>query len=91
MRQQIICRRPRSTFLTRTGNAPGKSAKSQVTVVPSSSGPLAPPVVKYPRHRWNYFNPLPIKEIHDRWIHPHSVGAIDLLARLKRDLEGAEA
>lgn len=42
------------------------------------------------RHRWNYFNPLPIKEIHDRWIHPHSVGAVNLLTRLKRDLEGAK-
>ena len=40
------------------------------------------------RQRWNYFNPLPLKEIHDRWIHPHAVGAINLLARLKRDLEG---
>ncbi len=39
------------------------------------------------RHRWNYFNPLPIKEIHDRWIHPHAVAAVGLLARLKRDLE----
>lgn len=43
------------------------------------------------RHRWNYFNPLPIKEIHDRWIHPRSVGAVNLLSRLRRDLEGADA
>lgn len=40
------------------------------------------------RHRWNYLNPLPIKRIHDRWIHRHAVGAVDLLARMKRDLEG---
>lgn len=42
------------------------------------------------RQRWNYFNPLPIKQIHDRWIHPHAVGAVNLLARLKRNLEAAE-
>ena len=39
------------------------------------------------RHRWNYFNPLPIKEIHDRWIHRHAVGAVGLLARLTQSLE----
>jgi DNA-binding transcriptional ArsR family regulator len=39
------------------------------------------------RHRWNYFNPLPIKAIHDRWISKYAVGAVDLMARLKKDLE----
>jgi DNA-binding transcriptional ArsR family regulator len=39
------------------------------------------------RHRWNYLNPLPIKQIHDRWISRYAVGAVDLLARLKQDLE----
>jgi DNA-binding transcriptional ArsR family regulator len=39
------------------------------------------------RQRWNYLNPLPIKEIHDRWISRYATGAVDLLARLKRDLE----
>lgn len=38
------------------------------------------------RHRWNYLNPLPIKEIHDRWISRYAAGAVDLLARLKREL-----
>ncbi len=33
--------------VTTTGNAPGKSAKSQVIDAPTSSGALAPPVVKY--------------------------------------------
>lgn len=42
------------------------------------------------RYRDNYFNPLPIKEIHDRWIHPHAVGAVGLLARMKRELGEAE-
>jgi len=43
------------------------------------------------RLRWNYINPLPIKQIHDRWIAPHARGAVDLLARIKRDLEGPRA
>ena len=40
------------------------------------------------RHRWNYLNPLPIREMHDRWISQYSTGAVDLLARMKRDMEG---
>jgi len=39
------------------------------------------------RTRWNYLNAMPIKEIHDRWISPYATHAVDLLARLKRDLE----
>jgi DNA-binding transcriptional ArsR family regulator len=39
------------------------------------------------RLRWNYLNALPIKEISDRWIGPFAERAVDLLARLKRDLE----
>jgi DNA-binding transcriptional ArsR family regulator len=39
------------------------------------------------RHRWNYFNPLPIREIHDRWISRYAEGAVDLLTSMKRDLE----
>jgi DNA-binding transcriptional ArsR family regulator len=39
------------------------------------------------RHRWNYLNPLPIKEIYDRWISRYAANAVDLLARLKRELE----
>jgi DNA-binding transcriptional ArsR family regulator len=41
------------------------------------------------RHRWNYLNPLPIRDIHERWIGRYAAGAVDLLARMKRDLEGA--
>ena len=41
------------------------------------------------RVRWNYINPLPIKEIHDRWISPLAGEAVGLLARLKSDLERA--
>ena len=40
------------------------------------------------RQRWNYLNVMPIKEIHDRWISPYATHAVQLLARLKRDLEG---
>jgi DNA-binding transcriptional ArsR family regulator len=39
------------------------------------------------RYRWNYLNPLPIKDIHDRWIGAYAAGAVNLLARLKQDLE----
>ena len=41
------------------------------------------------RQRWNYLNVMPIKELHDRWISPYAVSAVRLLARMKRDLEGA--
>src|SRR6186997_1825821 len=37
------------------------------------------------RFRWNHLNPLPIKEIHERWIGAYAVGAVGLLSRLKRD------
>jgi len=39
------------------------------------------------RNRWNYINPLPIKEIHERWIGPHASTAVSTLARMKRDME----
>lgn len=39
------------------------------------------------RVRWNHLNPLPIKDIHDRWIGPHAAGAVDKLASLKSELE----
>jgi DNA-binding transcriptional ArsR family regulator len=42
------------------------------------------------RQRWNYLNPLPIRVIHDRWISAYATTAVDLLMRLKRDLEGRE-
>ena len=40
------------------------------------------------RVRWNYINPLPIKELHDQWIGSYADGAVDLLARMKREIEG---
>lgn len=41
------------------------------------------------RKRWNYLNAAPFKDIYDRWISPYAGEAVDLLTRLKRDLEGA--
>ena len=39
------------------------------------------------RERWNHLNPLPIHDIHERWIGPHAAGAVARLATLKRQLE----
>jgi len=41
------------------------------------------------RVRWNYLDVAPFKEIYDRWISSYATEAVDLLARLKRDMEGA--
>lgn len=38
------------------------------------------------RERWNYLNPLPIKDIHDRWIGPYAATAVTLLSRLSMNL-----
>ncbi|MEX0733864.1 MAG: helix-turn-helix domain-containing protein [Steroidobacteraceae bacterium] len=43
------------------------------------------------RTRWNVLNVMPIKEIHDRWIGRYAANAVDLLARLSRDLERPDA
>ena len=39
------------------------------------------------RTRWNYLNVMPFKQIHERWISTYAGEAVELLARLKRDLE----
>lgn len=39
------------------------------------------------RLRWNYLNPLPIKQIHDRWIGPYAARSVEMLDKLKTDLE----
>lgn len=39
------------------------------------------------RLRWNYINPLPIKDLHDRWIGAYADNAVDLLADMKREIE----
>ena len=43
--------------------------------------------VRKGRERWNHLNPLPIQDIHERWIGPHAARATAKLAKLKRDLE----
>jgi len=40
------------------------------------------------RERWNHLNPLPIKHIYDRWIGAYAGRAVEMLDRLKSDLEG---
>ncbi len=39
------------------------------------------------RQRWNYLNAAPIRDIYDRWISSYAEHSVELLARLKRDLE----
>jgi DNA-binding transcriptional ArsR family regulator len=39
------------------------------------------------RKRWNYLNAAPFKEIYDRWISSYAFAAVELLTRMKRDLE----
>ena len=41
------------------------------------------------RERWNHLNPIPIHDIHERWIGPHAAFAVSKLAALKRNLEKA--
>jgi DNA-binding transcriptional ArsR family regulator len=43
------------------------------------------------RERWNHLNPVPIHDIHERWIGPHAAAAVGTLARLKREVERAPA
>lgn len=40
------------------------------------------------RFRWNYLNAVPIRRIYDRWINRYASHDVELLSRLKRDLEG---
>jgi DNA-binding transcriptional ArsR family regulator len=39
------------------------------------------------RTRWNHLNAMPFKKLYDRWISSYAVHAVELLARMKRDLE----
>lgn len=39
------------------------------------------------RYRFNYLNPLPIKQIHDRWIQDFARRAVGYLDELKTELE----
>ncbi len=39
------------------------------------------------RLRWNYLNVLPLKEVYDRWIGEYASKSVELLSKLKKDLE----
>lgn len=39
------------------------------------------------RYRWNYLNVAPIRDIYDRWISQYASPSVELLTRLKHDLE----
>jgi DNA-binding transcriptional ArsR family regulator len=43
--------------------------------------------VRKGRERWNHLNPLPIQQIHERWIGPHAANAVLMLKRLKSAVE----
>jgi DNA-binding transcriptional ArsR family regulator len=39
------------------------------------------------RYRWNYLNAVPIRDIYDRWISQYASPSVEILTRLKHDLE----
>lgn len=43
--------------------------------------------VRKGRERWNHLNPLPIQQIHERWIGPHATNAVLMLKRIKAAVE----
>jgi len=42
------------------------------------------------RHRWNYLNVTPIREVYERWISPFASPSTELLTRMKRSIEASE-
>ncbi|MCA1608208.1 MAG: ArsR family transcriptional regulator, partial [Acidobacteria bacterium] len=44
-------------------------------------------VQKKGRFRWNYINAVPIRHIYDRWINQYASPSVELLTRLKHDLD----
>lgn len=45
--------------------------------------------VREGRVRWNYLDVAPLRSVYDRWISSYAGPAVELLTRLKHDLEGA--
>ena len=43
---------------------------------------------KLGRHKWNYLNSVPIREIYERWINKFASPNLERLTRLKDELEG---
>ena len=39
------------------------------------------------RYRWNHLNSVPIREIYDRWINKYASPSVEMLTKLKHDLE----
>ena len=39
------------------------------------------------KFRWNYLNVVPIREIYERWINQYASPSVELLAKLKYNLE----
>ncbi len=39
------------------------------------------------RYKWNYLNAVPIREIYDRWINQDASHSVEMLTKLKHDLE----
>ena len=39
------------------------------------------------RYKWNYLNSVPIREIYDRWINKYASPNVELLTKLKHDLD----
>ncbi len=44
-------------------------------------------VTRRGRERWNHLNPLPIRDIHARWIGPYAALAVEKLVALEASLE----
>ena len=39
------------------------------------------------KFRWNYINAVPIREIYDRWINKYASPSVEMLTKLKHDLD----
>ena len=44
-------------------------------------------VKKEGRFRWNYLDVVPIREIYDRWINQYTSASVEMLTKLKHDLD----
>lgn len=44
-------------------------------------------VKKEGKHRWNYLDAVPIRDIYDRWINKYASPSVEMLRRWKKDLE----
>ena len=45
-------------------------------------------VKKDGRFRWNYLDVVPIRDIYDRWISAYASPSVEMLAKLRRSLQG---